>query len=208
MSLARVNGSSAHETGVLPPVVILTMARSRSSLIAGLFHAHGCWVGRVKGPDHFNRTGYFENFYIKRLIKRNRPDADSYRTILKGRKPYPKVRYPELVETIKNDGYKGGPWLSKVDVFAWPIYQGKFVKVWRSREGILDSIKRTPFMNYRKFTPDEWRKVIDAHHEEMASIDGFDIDTDRLVNGDIQQLVEAIEGCGLTFNPDTLDLIE
>ena len=56
---------------MIEPIVILTSGRSGSSMIAGIFAAHGVWKGETFGGDHINPKGTFENIALKQLIKDN-----------------------------------------------------------------------------------------------------------------------------------------
>ena len=91
-----------------------------------------------------------------------------------------------------------------MDAFAWPAFtlvDPTFIKLYREPKGILSSIHRTPFMRNRKFTDEEWLKLIDAHHEELKQLPGYWVDTDALVAGDASSLEAAMEGAGLVYNP-------
>ncbi len=64
------------------PIVVLGCPRSGTSLVAGLLHAHGVWVGDCRAADEHNPRGYFENKAIAKL--RRGPDCDRDPPLVRG----------------------------------------------------------------------------------------------------------------------------
>ena len=178
-------------------IVILTMARSRSSLVSHILYRHGIWTGKCKPPDEFNSVPYHENRAFKRLINQRREKV--YDTLI------PTVIedfLPMFFKARKEQGYKEGPWLIKVDAFCWPLFKDLnpiYIKLYRSPEGILDSIQRTTFMQKQGYSIKEWEKIIKAHHDEMDKVEGFKINTDNMLT-DYSELKNVIEHIGLEFD--------
>lgn len=175
-------------------VVLLTMARSRSSMTAEIFRRHGVFFGntvRRGGP----RGGYNEHPVLKKLSREDR--GDSFVPILEGRRPYPGFKLSSPPEFLIDDGFRGEVWGVKVDAFCWPLFpDARFVCLWRDPGAILLSCMRS----FKPRSIGDWRTIIQAHHDEMRGR-GMDINTDRLVEGDDSQLKAAIESLGLTYDP-------
>lgn len=170
------------------------MARSRSSVITRIFVEHGFNPGRVKdSPDEWNRSGYWENKDLKKLAREGRPNP--YRAILQGQDPR---LYLDVSNVLPRE-----PWVQKVDAFCWPSFSDcQVIKLKRDKASILRSCLKTPFMNRQGHSKGEWMRIIDAHYQEMESIDGLWVDTDKLVTGDHRELKAAMEACGVEYNPE------
>lgn len=178
------------------PIIVLTMARSRSSLVCHILYKHGVWTGKSKPPDEYNPVPYHENNLIHRVIKRNLA------------KVYDTLKVAEIdnfhsicQEILDGQDYKT-PWLIKVDAFNWKLFEGFnpiYIKLYRNPDDILKSIKRTPFMSRHGYTDQRWMEIIKAHQEEMDKLCGWSIDTDKMLT-DFSQIRAAIEEIGLDFN--------
>jgi len=183
------------------PIVILCMGRSGSSLTAGIFHEHGVWVGDCLRADARNPKGYFENIEIKKALQKR-----SGRTIDRVYDYDPGWR--EFVDReIERQGYSGGPWLVKHNAIFWPVwgdYDPSWVLVRRDPEVIFRSIRKAGFCRWMNDA--KLREVIQLHNDQMDyirdTLGGVDVDTDAVVNGDHETLREAVEHCGLSFNPE------
>lgn len=186
-------------------VCILTMARSRSSLVAELLHRHGVWTFEdIRQPDQFNQVRYHESQRVKKLINSHRQNI--YETLTPTH-PWD-TWHEQLIGIRASQSYKGGPWMVKVDVFCWPLFKHwdpLFVCVWRNCEGILSSIERTDFMQRQKRSEKEWRKIIWEHQAHLLQVQhnegGIPIDTGQLVNGYDRHLRFIVETLGLEYKP-------
>lgn len=183
------------------PILIVMMGRSGSSMTAGIFNLHGVWVGSTPPPSRINQKGFFENRKVKLELRRwfNKSFLDV---------PEGKPGWREKVEgIIREQGYRGGPWLYKHGATfwkAWYEFNPRWVLVWRDPEMIFQSIRNAQVM--QKFTDPQVKESIRLHHEQMRIIkskfdDVFDVEADRLIQGDDSQIAAAIEGCGLTYDP-------
>jgi len=182
----------------------LTMARSRSSLVCHILYRHGVWTGPTKPPDEYNPIPYHENSRIHRIIKRNVTKV--YDTLEVARIDNFKSM---CLEVLEGQNYTK-PWMIKVDAFNWELFEEfdpTYIKLYRNPDDILKSIKRAPFMKKHGYSDERWRKIIAAHQSEMDKLDGYKIDTDKMLT-DFTEIKAAIESIGIEFNESlTHDII-
>ena len=182
------------------PILIVMMGRSGSSLTAGIFANHGVWVGKQPNPSEINPKGFFENKELKTTLRNW--FGMSYHTI-----PDPIEGWRGKVEQIiTKQGYTEGPWLYKHGANFWKVwneFNPKWVLVWREPEAILRSIRRARILN--KFSDEEIRHSIALHHQQMGLIKNVhgavDVYPDEVVKGDHTSIANAIEYCGIEYNP-------
>lgn len=173
-------------------LVILTMARSRSSMTAEIFRRHGVFFGAVRPRG--SGIGYNEHPKLKELGQRFRPDC--YLDIIRGADPELKIGNFEnrWIEILGDDGWDGNtPWGAKVDVFCHRIFSRfdpVFVGLYRNPDDILASCMRAM---PRRFTEMEWEKIIAAHHNRMDDLNIPIINTDKLVEGDTSELEVTLD---------------
>ncbi|WP_139189271.1 hypothetical protein [Thalassobaculum litoreum] len=188
------------------PIIVLTMGRSGSSMVAGCLALHGMWTGECRPADRHNPRGYFENLRINGALGDLYPGS-----IYRDLKPAPADQgWPSFVEAVKaQEGYVGGPWLVKTNAFAWPLwtpFDPVFVFVRRNIDAISASAKRHD--PKAPNSPARWREIAQAHQVEMdgvrAAYGGFDIDSRRLADGDHDQLSAALEAVGLETDHDAV----
>lgn len=181
--------------------VVLTMARSRSSLTMQILHRHGIWASPGKPPDAWNATHYYESRALKRLINSRRENVYQTLRVDEGGPDFPAAFW----ETMRGLGYEDGPCAVKVDALAWRFFERMdpcYVTLWRDVEGIMSSIQRTPFMRKRMFSDARWREIIAAHRVEMDLVESIRVDTDRMVRLEDSGIENVIRDAGLTFDPD------
>lgn len=185
-------------------IVLLTMARSRSSMTAEIFREHGVFFGTVWRPRE-GFDGYNEHIEFKKISRKARPDC--YKNIIRNEDPFLKIPgFPDWWErTLEGDGYQGGPWGVKVDAFCsemWPNHQK--IGIWRNPDGIKQSCIRTfP----RRFSEAEWDRIIDAHHRQLKALNVHLIDTNALVRGFYGTLEKAFKLLDISFNPKIADRV-
>lgn len=174
-------------------------------MTAEIFRRHDIFFGDVWRPED-GRVGYNEHKWIKKQVREYRPDC--YNDILINRDP--RLRIPAFPyrwnEQLEAEGYKGGPWGIKVDAFCTPLFEGMnvtLIKLWRNQSDIVKSALKT----LKRWTPAQWRRIVDAHHERLAQLPGPDIDTDELVEGDYTTLEQAFEDIGILFDPKIADSV-
>lgn len=185
-------------------IVLLTMARSRSSMTAEIFREHGVFFGESGRPDD-GFLGYNEHFQLKKIARKARPDC--YEDIVANRDPF--LRLPDFPAwwkaTLDSEGYEGGTWGVKVDAFCsqlWPLELR--VGIWRNPEGIRESCLRA-FPD--RFKPEEWDKIIEAHHAHMKDLGIHMIDTNAVVKGYYGTLERAFKLANMAFDPKIADRV-
>ena len=182
-------------------VIILSPGRSGSSLVAGIFAAHGLWTGNCRKADRWNRKGYFENNRLKNLMigRYGRPFLGPY--------PSPDDQWVRYVKgTLKTEGHNGEDWLYKCGAVYWQLwepFEPVFVKVWRPVDDILASYDRCRFLS--RWTPAERRKIVERQHDAMRRIEGPDIDSRALVAGNYTQAKSALRSVGLRMDVPKID---
>ena len=176
---------------------MMTTGRSGSSMFAGIFHNHGCFVGKTQPPNVQNEKGFFENLTLKHRMK-NKFGFD-----LLGPIPEYDPDFKSQVYTILHEqGYRGGPWLMKTGVSYWKVWSGfhpKYVKVTRSLDAILKSYKNTPYLK-NKYTRDQIERIITRQYHMMNEIPGPYLEYERAIDGDYTQIKTALEYCGIPYD--------
>lgn len=171
------------------------VGRSGSSMVSGIFKEHGVWVGPSKDGDGRNPKGYFENQKLKRVLREE--FGKCFFTEAKFKSGWRK----KVEKIIFDQGYREGPWMYKHGATfhkVWKEFDPKIVKVWRETEQIFQSFKRSGMM--ANYTDKQIKDSIKLHHEIMANIPGFDVDSDKLIEGDYRSIKDAITGCGLEYS--------
>lgn len=202
---------------MLNPIIITGCARSRTSMVAGIIEMCGAFGGKTCGATPYNRKGQFENVEIRNaLIK---PFLRNIGVDPMGQFPLPKTKDVQIDYTwkwqieyiLKNQGVKEETiWYLKSAkacliwtqfVATWP--GAKWIIVRRKDEDIVTSCLKTPFM--RAFTKtNNWQWWVDQHKrkfEEMkkSKIRLKEIWSDKLIEGDFQQIREVVSWCNLTW---------
>ena len=174
-------------------VLILTMARSRSSLVAAIVRAHG-WNSP---PTQRIRPGYplgtQENDKLNIELRPNGP-LRRYNALLTGEDWHTLKRFDELRWVPPE------PWFVKVDPFCAPSFEGSdHVKFLLKRN--WDDVVESNAEKNSRFNREEFRIIVERHREELSRLDGYEIDTDLLIQGEEAQIKAATEAAGVTFNP-------
>lgn len=185
------------------PIVLLGAPRSRTSLTAHIFHAHGVWVGRYKDGDENNPKGYYEN----RDFKKSLIDLAGRDCVHKGFVCKPRVAWPGVCEDVlKRTGYEGGPWLVKHSVMYWPM--------WSSMNPFMVSIRRDPRAIKESCLSTGYLKDEQAIKAHIAALDDIEenhgayrLDTDRYFSGDWAQMDAVFSAAGLKFDKDIAERI-
>jgi len=162
------------------PIIVTGCARSGTSLVAGVLHYCGAWIGKCTGPTKHNPRGQFENEFIRDEL--TKPFLRSMKADPMGQDPLPLLDWQSVhmvqgvgwrnrvLEAMESQGYKGDqPWMFKgaKACLIWPIWQeafpkAKWVVVRRPDEKIIDSCMRTSFMRKRA-TRESWQEWVDHH---------------------------------------------
>lgn len=219
------------------PILITGAARSGTSMIAGVINMCGAFGGIMSGPTRNNEKGMFENARIRNEILK--PYLRNIGMDALGQFPIPdinKLHIPtnwrnRVLQIIKSEGYKGGPWMYKGAkmCLTWPVWNyafpdAKWIIVRRRTGDIVKSCLKTGFM--RAFRNERFRKAVCAKDEregwiwwvnqhekrfvEMMNA-GLNIKVmwpERMVNGDYSQVYETIEWLGLEWNSEALSFVD
>ena len=211
------------------PILITGAARSRTSMVAGIINMCGAFGGAMSGPTHNNRKGMFENARIRNSIVK--PYLKQIGADPMGQYPLPDINNllipmswkRRIVQIMKEEGYKGGPWMDKLakGCLIWPILNiafpnAKWVIVRRDADGIVKSCIRTGFMRAFRARPiqravgakDEaegWLWWIRQHEKRFAEMHEAglhcrEVSTDRMIDGDLSEIMDCIDWLGLEWN--------
>lgn len=142
-----------------PPILVTGVARSGTSMVAGVVHMCGAFGGQMSGPNHNNRKGMFENAKIRNEIVK--PFLREIGVDPKGQYPLPDITniiiprdWRRTIERVMiAHGYKDGPWMYKGPKMSimWPIWHyafpnAKWIIVRRRTGDIVESCMKTGFM--------------------------------------------------------------
>jgi hypothetical protein len=169
-------------------VVITGTGRSGTSLVAGLFAAHGVFFGNCKPADRHNPKGYFEHRAT----------------------PLPKAKgtgWPGVWwKTLRREGWDGKvPWGIKNMTSRWRwfrrLHPTLVVITKRPESEVRASLKKTGwginadklFRKYRK----RRGKIL-----KQARCPVLEISTPLLIAGDFREIRRAFDVLGVPFNPD------
>lgn len=183
-------------TDIPRPIILLGAPRSRTSLTAHIFHAHGCWVGNYKAGDNNNPNGYYENRDFKKAIVARAGRA----CVHEGYVCQPDPGWEGVARDVLRDtGYEGGPWIVKHSAMYHPLWHGMapfFVTIRRGVEAIMASCAATGYLK-----SDE---AIRAHVRVLDEVEenhgGHRLDTDRYFRGEWAQMDAVMSAAGLHFD--------
>ena len=167
-------------------IALLCTSRSGSSMITGIFAAHGLELGEVRNSGPYKSL---ENIvlrdHVRELSVRGKNKFLEYIPALGGTK--------ELVEQLGVD-------LFKCSVECWKPFEpfSTAVKIKRNIKNAAESVtKRGVDRDY-----DEAVKIIEKRYQMLDSIPGPTIHTDKVMAGDYSELKAAFDYCGLVFDAD------
>lgn len=173
------------------PILIAAPTRCGTTMLAWLLHLHGVWIGGAtptQAPETNPQVGTENDDLVAFMRSGNENFRDG------------------VLKRVKTDG----PWLFKS---AWVLlyrkrWMGAFPNArWlcpqRPVEDIVRSKCQHPGMKHR---PEHHRNITKQHFEMQADIlasakFAHAVDMDKVCRGDEAEAREAIEFCGLTFDP-------
>jgi len=188
------------------PILIASPPRSGTTMIAGLLHHHGAWVGKA-GVTKYKKTNSdfgSENIEIKRYLK----------MLLIGYKnwsvPLPDIKKAmKFKENILSLVNTDGPWLVKTSniLLTWQLWNEAFPQAtWlfidRSSEAVINSVLRHPRMGRRHIRKIE--KFVMALQLRQRYVSQYVnnymfVNVDEIIKtGDAEKVVTF---CGLTYDP-------
>ncbi len=179
----------------------MAMPRSGSSMVAGIFAAHGVWVGTAKPANENNPKGNFEQQTIRRLIIESQRNS-----VVEGRLSYYNLAITQRIAHLRDaDGYEGGPWLWKGSALYYPLFEDfkpKWITCRRDKESSFNSIRASRLFGNR-INDVQLRRVIDAHHnamDDLSAMGAVEVDTKSVAMGDFTTIEKAINHCGLEYD--------
>jgi hypothetical protein len=207
------------------PVIVTGVPRSRTSLVAGILHRNGLWMGEICGAVKANPRGMFENTALRNYSLKPFLCKLGYDPM--GQSPLPNYTIPPLlgvdyldfvkkhkkVLSIQAEFYKfdwDAPWGWKEPktCLLWECYYdmypaAKWVIVRRKKEAVVDSVLRTSFMKAfsNKERWSEWHDAYVAKLKQMKDVvDYKEIWTDPLVEKSFDRIREITEWVGLKWD--------
>ena len=181
------------------PIVLLAFPRTGSSMIAGIFAAHGVFTGQTTPATSWAPSGTFGNYRIKKVLKTGHPAG-----LQDLAKPVPNFQ-SRLDAAIIADGYRKGPWLIKCAAIYWPLFDDMdpdFVLIRRKPDAVVKSNEATMITG---LSGDEFEKARQLYEEQidLLEMDGYPVvDSEDVVDGDFRALADAFDSCGLEFKPE------
>jgi len=195
------------------PILITGPPRSGTSMIAGLIHFHGAWIGEAEGTRYpgSNTDLGTENpdfkMIIRDILKKNGIHEWNIYPL-----PGKSVKLHDFRGTILNYVHTSGPWLIKTagllyypDLWLEAFPKAKWVFPRRQLEDIVLSFRRHPSMRKRKnvkeYVEALWERQ-DAIAESGATHFWVFPDQFMLDDKDEGHARSLVEFCGLRFDKD------
>lgn len=178
------------------PIVILAFPRTGSSMIAGIFKAHGVFTGKCLGITPKIPTGAVENIGMKDILKADYPSGIH---TVKDFKPGFRGKIESL---MKKEGYESGQWMAKHAAVYWKVWQEfspKYICVKRDFDSVITS---NTMSGMAGMYGDELEEVYNLNMKQMDLSGGPVVYSDEVVKGDFSSLENAFEYCGIAFDKD------
>lgn len=201
------------------PIFVLGIPRSGTSMIAGVLHHCGAWIGATVPGGPSNPEGFFEHVMLReRVLKpmlihqgadplgvRAMPELDRLT-------PQPELK-GDVLRQLAIEHYPGGDqaWLYKDCKLSlvWPLWRDAFpnarwVIVRRPADDIVRSCLRTTFMNQHSFDPEFWRTWVKQYEQRLEALKSSgvwwrEIDSHDAVS-DMGALRGLVQDLGLQWN--------
>lgn len=140
--------------------------------------------------------GYFENGLIHKKMK------ERFGRDFEGDLPVYDPAFDDEVREILDMQGATDPWFIKTGANYHDCFReltDKTVKIYRPFEAVIDSYRRCNFLPFDKYNVEF---IVQRQMELMEELPGVFVNTEDVVKGDFTSLGEAIEYCGLEFNPE------
>lgn len=190
---------------IKPPIIVMGLPRSGTSLIAGIIYIHGAWVGEYHLEGEHNVRGNFVNKKIGKILleeKKSCPD---------------KIREAVLREMIKQE-YQGGHWVVKhaFDPKRYNAWLKAFKPVWilvkRNPEDVLNSKIRSYIYKNKKSRVWDKEKIKRGIITKYSAMDNFlkknnafEIWPSELIKGNYQQIKYILKQIDLPFSKEKIN---
>jgi len=201
------------------PILITGMARSGTSLIAGIIHYCGAWGGDMTGPTRNNKKGQFENNYLRDSVTKPALRAMGCDPLGQSKIPDTKTMLIDpnwrnrVLAAMHDQGLRDQLWMYKGAKMClmWPQWneafpKAKWIIVRRDEASVIKSCLKTSFM--RAYHNEAgWKKWCNQHilkFNEMLEA-GLDISvvwSPRVMSGDFHEIRDAVEHVGLEWNEE------
>ena len=220
------------------PIFITGCPRSGTSMIADVLARCGVYSGNVPEPHRLSprglreHIGIFEHIVKPHLVKMEACPAGQFPLPDLENLSIPTGWQSKIDTILTKEGYDGAlPWMYKSNKLAllWPIWDytypnAKWIIVRRRTGDIIQSCLQTTYMQAFKTskntqaigatTEEEawkwWVHWYEARFVEMieAGLNVKIVWPERMVNGDYQQIYEAVEWAGLQWSSDAPAIID
>jgi hypothetical protein len=163
-------------------------SRSGSSMVAGIFAAHGFWNG-----ESYDGVGYetYENVQVKDVIRENKH----------------RLTRGEFVEPFDIEFEpEREPWFWKGPVEFYPCFQHLDPVVILVRRDI-EATARSVLARHPYGEIEYARKLAIQRHNLMNQVDGINVYSDELIAGDYSSIKHAIYACGVDFSRELADQV-
>lgn len=204
------------------PVFVLGLPRSATSMTTRVLHDHGLWLGDTVPGNRENPQGYFESRAIrdgivKPMLQRLGADHFGVRSLPAWDvlPPDPTLR-GRVAKQLSREGYDGaGPWGYKDPklTLVWRLFDHAFPEaIWlivtRDRSKVIESLCKTSFMARHSTSPEYWVPFCNAYDHRLnllrqSGARVFEVDSDALSGGDLQQVRAVVDAAGLRFDEVT-----
>jgi len=184
---------------VKPPLLIISLPRSGSSMTADIVRRHGFWTGTCNlyepRQGKCDIAGYIEPIRIQEFIQKHfKNDYDSG-LLLK-----PSVYFRTgIIQIIKRDGHRVGQnWLLKMGAYTYPAFKVAFpgltcISLYRG----IDAIRKSRPKERTELFINNSLAIMDL----AVAIGGHRVDYDLLIDGNYTQLEAPLAEQGVTFDP-------
>jgi len=206
-----------------PPILVVGIPRSGSSMTAGMLWTCGAWVG-VVSRDCPERSTAFENLPVRDFITRpllvsnGLSDTPQYNSLNRVMSDSCSVVLRRTVHSyMDSQGLaKDGVWLYKDARLAlmWPVWERAFpdalwVLVRRDLGAIARSCVQTAYMKACD-TFAEWYAWIERYEELLYEIEqsvdrSCMISPSKMLKGDFTESRRLVEGVGLQWNQEAVE---
>lgn len=220
------------------PIFITGCPRSGTSMIADVFLRCGAYGGNVSEPHRFSprslveHIGIFEQIVKPFLLDIKACPAGQFPLPSLENLAIPTGWQNKIEDILSREGYDGkAPWMYKSNKLAllWPVWEytypnAKWIIVRRRTGDIIQSCLQTTYMQAFKtsknieaigVTTEEeaWKWWVHWYERRFVEMieHGLNVKIvwpERMVNGDYQQIYEAVEWAGLQWNSDAPAIID
>ncbi|MDP3584460.1 MAG: tetratricopeptide repeat protein [Thiobacillus sp.] len=202
-----------------PPIFVLGIPRSGTSMIAGALHHCGAWIGETVPGGPSNPEGFFENVMLrervlKPMLSHQGADLLDVRAMPELDRLTPQSGLKDQVlRQLSIEQYPGGDqaWLYKDGKLSlvWPLWRDAFpnarwVIVRRPADDIVRSCLHTNFMSQHSFDPQFWRAWVRQYEQRLEALKASgvwwrEIDSHDTVS-DLSTLRTLVQDLGLQWN--------